>query len=193
MAEVVRGEREKLPGRREKGYGSSAIVGGQRVYLHTGEYPDGRLAEIFIDVAKEGESLHSWTDCFAIAVSLGLQYGVPLEKYVDAFTFIKFDPSGVVTEHDRIRLATSLVDFIFRELGISYLGRDDLGHQDPEAHPSNGPGGGSVDDPDGDVTAPVTAGGPGQGTQSAGAEPRRDPEPARQLEVAGPANTFGYS
>ncbi|MBN9047970.1 MAG: vitamin B12-dependent ribonucleotide reductase [Rhizobiales bacterium] len=123
-------EREKLPSRR-KGYTQKAVVGGHKVYLRTGEYDDGRLGEIFIDMHKEGAALRSFINNFAIAVSLGLQYGVPLDEYVDAFTFTRFEPSGPVQGNDTIKFATSILDYVFRELAVSYLERYDLGHVDP--------------------------------------------------------------
>src|SRR6187397_2055628 len=123
-------EREKLPGRR-KGYTQKASVGGHKVYLRTGEYDDGRLGEIFIDMHKEGAAFRSLMNNFAIAISLGLQYGVPLEEYVDAFTFTRFEPAGLVQGNDTIKNATSILDYIFRELAVSYLGRNDLAHVDP--------------------------------------------------------------
>jgi ribonucleoside-diphosphate reductase alpha chain len=127
---TVTREREKLPGRR-KGYTQKAVVGGHKVYLRTGEYDDGRIGEIFVDMHKEGATLRSLLNNFAIAISLGLQYGVPLEEYVDAFTFTRFEPSGNVQGNDTIKMATSILDYVFRELAISYLGRYDLGHVDP--------------------------------------------------------------
>jgi ribonucleoside-diphosphate reductase alpha chain len=123
-------EREKLPSRR-KSYIQKATVGGHKVYLHTGEYDDGRLGEIFIDMHKEGAAFRSLMNNFAIAISLGLQYGVPLEEYVDAFTFTRFEPAGLVQGNDAIKNATSILDYIFRELAVSYLGRHDLAHVDP--------------------------------------------------------------
>jgi ribonucleoside-diphosphate reductase alpha chain len=122
-------DREKLPHRR-KGYTQKAIVGGHKVYLRTGEYEDGRLGEIFIDMHKEGAAFRSLMNNFAIAVSLGLQYGVPLDEYVEAFTFTRFEPAGFVQGNDSIKNATSILDYIFRELAISYIGRHDLGHVD---------------------------------------------------------------
>ena len=119
--------RETLPNRR-KGYTQKAVVGGHKVYLRTGEYNDGRLGEMFIDMHKEGAAFRSLMNSFAIAVSLGMQYGVPLEEYVDAFIFSRFEPSGMVAGNDHIKMATSIIDYIFRELAISYLGRADLGH-----------------------------------------------------------------
>ncbi|MGA0562463.1 vitamin B12-dependent ribonucleotide reductase [Ancylobacter sp. VNQ12] len=123
-------DREKMPDRR-KGYTQKAVVGGHKVYLRTGEYDDGRLGEIFIDMHKEGAALRSFINNFAISVSLGLQYGVPLEEYVDAFTFTRFEPAGPVQGNDTIKYATSILDYIFRELAVSYLGRSDLGHVEP--------------------------------------------------------------
>jgi ribonucleoside-diphosphate reductase alpha chain len=123
-------ERERMPDRR-KGYTQKAVVGGHKVYLRTGEYDDGRLGEIFIDMHKEGAALRSFINNFAIAVSLGLQYGVPLEEYVDAFTFTRFEPSGPVQGNDSIKYATSILDYVFRELAVSYLERFDLAHVDP--------------------------------------------------------------
>ena len=124
-------ERERLPDRR-KGYTQKAVVGGHKVYLRTGEYQDGRLGEIFIDMHKEGAAFRSLMNNFAIAISLGLQYGVPLEEYVEAFTFVRFEPAGFVQGNDAIKNATSILDYIFRELAISYLGRNDLAHIAPD-------------------------------------------------------------
>ena len=134
-------DREKMPDRR-KGYTQKAIVGGHKVYLRTGEYDDGRLGEIFIDMHKEGAAFRAMMNNFAIAISLGLQYGVPLEEYVEAFTFTRFEPAGFVQGNERIKSATSIIDYVFRELAISYLGRNDLAHVDPaEAGPTTiGPG-----------------------------------------------------
>ncbi len=128
IEKVVR-EREKLPNRR-KGYTQKAVVGGHKVYLRTGEFDDGRLGEIFIDMHKEGAAFRAMMNNFAIAISLGLQYGVPLEEYVEAFTFTKFEPAGMVQGNDAIKNATSILDYVFRELAISYLGRNDLAHVD---------------------------------------------------------------
>jgi ribonucleoside-diphosphate reductase alpha chain len=124
-------EREKLPQRR-KGYTQKAIVGGHKVYLRTGEYDDGRLGEIFIDMHKEGAAFRAMMNNFAIAVSLGLQYGVPLEEYVEAFTFTRFEPAGMVQGNDAIKNATSILDYVFRELAVSYLSRNDLAHVEPQ-------------------------------------------------------------
>ena len=125
-------DRDKLPDRR-KGYTQKAVVGGHKVYLRTGEYEDGRIGEIFIDMHKEGAAFRSLMNNFAIAISLGLQYGVPLEEYVDAFTFTRFEPAGFVQGNDAIKSATSVLDYVFRELAISYLGRTDLAHVTPDA------------------------------------------------------------
>ncbi|MHC5653465.1 vitamin B12-dependent ribonucleotide reductase [Stappia sp. ICDLI1TA098] len=125
-------EREKMPDRR-KGYTQKARVGGHKVYLTTGEYGDGRLGEIFIDMHKEGAAFRSLMNNFAIAISLGLQYGVPLEEYVDAFTFTRFEPAGMVQGNEAIKNATSILDYIFRELAVSYLDRNDLAHVPPES------------------------------------------------------------
>jgi ribonucleoside-diphosphate reductase alpha chain len=119
-----------MPDRR-KGYTQKAVVGGHKVYLRTGEYDDGRLGEIFIDMHKEGAALRSLLNNFAIAVSLGLQYGVPLDEYVDAFTFTRFEPAGPVQGNDSIKYATSILDYVFRELAVSYMERFDLAHVDP--------------------------------------------------------------
>lgn len=129
VTQIIR-ERQKLPGRR-KGYTQKAIVGGHKVYLRTGEYDDGALGEIFIDMHKEGAAFRAMMNNFAIAISLGLQYGVPLEEYVEAFTFTRFEPSGMVEGNDTIRMATSILDYVFRELAISYLGRNELAHVEP--------------------------------------------------------------
>ena len=119
--------RRRMPDRR-KAYIQKATIGENKVYLHIGEYEDGKIGEIFIDTNKEGELVKSMMNNFAIAISLGLQYGVPLEEYVDAFIDTKFEPSGKVNGNDRILSATSILDFIFRELAVSYLGREDLAH-----------------------------------------------------------------
>jgi ribonucleoside-diphosphate reductase alpha chain len=125
-----RAERRRLPGRR-KGYTQKAIVGGHKVYLRTGEYEDGTAGEIFIDMHKEGAAFRSLMNNFAIAISIGLQYGVPLDEFVEAFTFTRFEPSGMVEGNDAIKMSTSVLDYIFRELAISYLARNDLAHAEP--------------------------------------------------------------
>ncbi|HKJ74693.1 MAG TPA: vitamin B12-dependent ribonucleotide reductase, partial [Alphaproteobacteria bacterium] len=122
-----RSRRDRLPQRR-KGYTQKAIVGGHKIYLRTGEYDDGSLGEIFLEMHKEGAAFRSLMNNFAIAISIGLQYGVPLEEFVEAFTFTRFDPSGPVEGNDAIKMATSILDYVFRELAISYLGREDLAH-----------------------------------------------------------------
>jgi ribonucleoside-diphosphate reductase alpha chain len=124
--------RERLPDRRT-GYIQKAAVGGHKVYLHTGEFEDGSLGEIFIDMHKEGAAFRSLMNNFAIAISIGLQYGVPLEEFVEAYTFTRFEPNGPVQGNDRIKFANSILDYIFRELGISYLGWEELAHVDPNS------------------------------------------------------------
>lgn len=123
--------RQRLPYRRS-GYTQKVKIGGQSVYLRTGEYDNGQLGEIFIDMHREGAAFRSLTNCFAIAISLGLQHGVPLEEFVDAFTFTKFEPSGMVAGSPHIKMTTSVIDYIFRELAVTYLGREDLAHVAPE-------------------------------------------------------------
>ncbi len=124
-------ERRRLPDRRA-GYTQKALIGGHKVFLRTGEYEDGDLGEIFIDMHKEGAAFRSLMNCFAISISIGLQHGVPLEKFVNIFTFTRFEPNGMVTGNPHIKMATSVIDYIFRELAISYLGRTDLAHVSPE-------------------------------------------------------------
>ena len=125
-------ERHRLPNRRA-GYTQKAVIAGHNVYLRTGEYDDGNLGEIFLDMAKEGAAFRSMMNCFAIAVSLGLQHGVPLEEYVDAFLFTRFEPNGMVQGNPYIKMTTSIIDYIFRELAITYLGRHDLAQVPPDA------------------------------------------------------------
>lgn len=137
--------RQKLPDRR-KGYIQKASVGGHKVYIHTGEYEDGSLGEIFIDMHKEGAAFRSLMNNFAIAISIGLQYGVPLDEYVEAFIFTRFEPAGPVSGNDKVRSATSILDYIFRELAISYLERADLSNADPEALNADGLGQGEIKD-----------------------------------------------
>ncbi|QQR35154.1 vitamin B12-dependent ribonucleotide reductase [Devosia oryziradicis] len=137
--EVEVRSREKMPDRR-KGYTQKAVVGGHKVYVRTGEYDDGRLGEIFIDMHKEGAAFRAMMNNFAIAISLGLQYGVPLDEYVEAFTFTRFEPAGMVMGNDRIKSATSILDYVFRELAVSYLDRDDLAHVNPDSPTSLGKG-----------------------------------------------------
>ncbi|WP_374301122.1 vitamin B12-dependent ribonucleotide reductase [Paracoccus sp. (in: a-proteobacteria)] len=141
VKEAVRSHREKLPQRR-KGYTQKAVVGGHKVYVRTGEYDDGKLGEIFIDMHKEGAGFRAMMNNFAIAVSVGLQYGVPLEEFVDAFTFTRFEPAGMVQGNDSIKNATSILDYVFRELAVSYLDRTDLAHVKPEGARFDDMGGG---------------------------------------------------
>jgi ribonucleoside-diphosphate reductase alpha chain len=138
--------RRKLPARR-KGYTQKASIGGHKIYLRTGEYEDGTAGEIFIDMHKEGAAFRSMMNNFAIAISIGLQYGVPLEEFVDAFTFTRFEPSGLVEGNEAIKMSTSILDYVFRELAISYLGRHDLAHVDMSDNrpDSIGEGGGSTE------------------------------------------------
>jgi ribonucleoside-diphosphate reductase alpha chain len=130
MVQLIK-QRRTLPHRRN-GYTQKAVVGGHKVYLRTGEYKDGTLGEIFIDMHKEGAAYRSLMNCFAISISLGLQHGVPLEEFVDAFIFTRFEPNGIVTGNDRISMSTSTIDYIFRELAINYLGRNDLAQVTPD-------------------------------------------------------------
>jgi ribonucleoside-diphosphate reductase alpha chain len=145
IVEVGR-SRQRLPDRR-KGYIQKASIGGHKVYLHTGEYDDGELGEIFIDMHKEGAAFRSLMNNFAIAISIGLQYGVPLEEFVEAFVFTRFEPAGPVTGNDSIRSATSILDYVFRELGVSYLDRRDLANQDPAELNADGLGQGASEGP----------------------------------------------
>ncbi len=147
--------RRKLPDRR-KGYIQKASVGGHKVYLHTGEYDDSELGEIFIDMHKEGAAFRSLMNNFAVSISLGLQHGVPLEEFVDAFVFTRFEPAGPVTGNDTVKSATSILDYIFRELGISYLGRDDLGNADPGELNADGLGHGKADAVSGEELQPAS-------------------------------------
>ncbi|MDA8618468.1 ribonucleotide reductase [Candidatus Pelagibacter bacterium] len=133
---VKNNARFKMPDRR-KGYIQKAQIGDHKVYLHTGEYDDGKIGEIFIDTNKEGELVKAMMNNFAIAISLGLQYGVPLEEYVDAFIDTKFEPSGNVIGNDRILSASSILDYVFRELAISYLGKEELAHTPSIANTKN--------------------------------------------------------
>ena len=141
IVKEVRAKREKLMHRR-RGYTQKAVVGGHKIYLRTGEYEDGSLGEIFIDMHKEGSAFRAMMDSFAIAISVGLQYGVPLETFVEAFTFTRFEPAGIVQGNDSIKNATSILDYIFRELAISYLDRTDLAHVEPQGTRFDDLGGG---------------------------------------------------
>ncbi len=150
--------RRILPFRR-RGYTQKAEVGGHKIFLRTGEYADGSLGEIFIDMHKEGALLRTMMNAFAISISMGLQFGVPLERYVKQFVFTRFEPSGPVQGHERIKMATSLLDFIFRDLAITYLGRQDLAHVEPESAVTT-VGGGSAEGArppeEPEVSAPVS-------------------------------------
>jgi ribonucleoside-diphosphate reductase alpha chain len=148
--------RRKLPDRR-KGYIQKAAVGGHKVYLHTGEYDDGELGEIFIDMHKEGAAFRSLMNNFAIALSIGLQYGVPLEEFVEAFVFTRFEPAGPVTGNDSIRSASSILDYIFRELAVSYLDRQDLANADPDELHADSLGHAMSEDAEADEQAPLPA------------------------------------
>ena len=148
----VRAGRERMPQRR-KGYTQKANVGGHKVYLRTGEYEDGRVGEIFVDMHKEGAAFRSLMNNFAIAISIGLQYGVPLEEFVEAYTFTRFEPSGLVEGNDAIKMSTSVLDYIFRELAISYLGRNDLSHVEQADLRPDGVGRGEVQ---GELPSPGT-------------------------------------
>ncbi|HSE04004.1 MAG TPA: vitamin B12-dependent ribonucleotide reductase, partial [Methylomirabilota bacterium] len=155
-------ERHRLPDRRS-GYTQKAVVGGHKVYLRTGEYQDGSVGEIFLDMHKEGAAFRSLMNCFAIAISLGLQHGVPLEEFVDAFVFTRFEPNGMVKGNDRIKMSTSVIDYVFRELAITYLGRTDLSHV-----------------PEEELRADAIGSRPGEGPVAAAAAPTliATPEPA---------------
>jgi ribonucleoside-diphosphate reductase alpha chain len=211
---VQRGERRRLPNRR-KGYTQKAAVGGHKVYLRTGEHEDGKLAEVFIDMHKEGSAFRSLMHNFAIAISIGLQYGVPLEEFVESFTFSRFEPSGIVEGNDAIRMATSILDYIFRELAISYLGRTDLAHAEPgDLLPDTvgkGEAQSSLRDPEGDYRPEVAriiaatsngyvrskftvvAGGAGTTAIAVAAAPDEEDAPAaRRLERIRAARIKGY-
>ncbi|MGH7398012.1 MAG: adenosylcobalamin-dependent ribonucleoside-diphosphate reductase, partial [Candidatus Rokuibacteriota bacterium] len=164
-------ERHRLPDRRS-GYTQKAVVGGHKVYLRTGEYQDGTVGEIFLDMHKEGAAFRSLMNCFAIAISLGLQHGVPLEEFVDAFVFTRFEPNGMVRGNDRIKMSTSVIDYVFRELAITYLGRTDLSHV-----------------PDEDLRADAIGSQPGEGPVAAELVPSPAVIPAPSLTpVARPAS-----
>ena len=139
LSQALISKRTPLPSKRS-GYTQKVKMGGHNIYLRTGEYQDGALGEIFLDINKEGTLLRSMMNCFAVAVSLGLQYGVPLDEFVDVFTFTRFEPNGLVIGHDNIKRATSIIDFIFRDLAINYLGRDDLSHVPTDRTPKSKPG-----------------------------------------------------
>ncbi|WP_126976642.1 vitamin B12-dependent ribonucleotide reductase [Frigidibacter oleivorans] len=177
VKEVVRSHREKLPDRR-KGYTQKAVVGGHKVYLRTGEYRDGSLGEIFIDMHKEGAGFRAMMNNFAIAVSVGLQYGVPLEEFVDAFTFTKFEPAGMVQGNEAVKSATSILDYVFRELAISYLDRTDLAHVAPKGAAFDDLGGGSYEG--------------ATDTRDANVAPVSDTARSKSLEVLKQISSTGY-
>jgi ribonucleoside-diphosphate reductase alpha chain len=148
--------RRRLPDRR-KGYIQKATIGGHKVYLHTGEYDDGEIGEVFIDMHKEGAAFRSLMNNFAIAISIGLQYGVPLDEFVEAFVHTRFEPAGAVTGNDSIRSASSILDYIFRELGVSYLDRQDLANADPEDLHADSIGRGAADTTNAEEPEPLPA------------------------------------
>ena len=160
-------DRHKMPQRR-RGYTQKAIVGGHKVYLRTGEYAEGGLGEIFIDMHKEGAAFRSMLNNFAIAVSIGLQYGVPLDEFVEAFIFTRFDPSGIVEGNETIKMSTSILDYIFRELAISYLGRSDLAHREPDDLMPDANGHGMTDTA---VSAPLQSPAPATALEEAAMSP----------------------
>jgi ribonucleoside-diphosphate reductase alpha chain len=177
------GSRVRLPQKR-RGFTQEARVGGHKVFLRTGEYDDGSLGEIFIDMHKEGAAFRSLMNCFAMAVSVGLQYGVPLETYVEQFTFTRFEPHGVVGGHPNIKFATSIVDYIFRVLGVEYLKRYDFAQVKPEEENP------VIDDPT-QTSFTEAAGVLGAGVASAPAAspPSSAPALARPSAVAAPARS----
>jgi len=171
----IYGERARLPHRR-RGFTQEAKIGSHKIYIRTGEYEDGQLGEIFIDMHKEGAAFRSVMNCLAMSVSLGLQYGVPLAKYVDQFTFTRFEPSGPVIGHPHVKFATSLVDYIFRTLGIEYLKRHDLAHVKPEIEEEGPTGMGVSRDQDPSRNPPP---------QLVGSEARGRPESAMDAQLDG--------
>lgn len=189
VRDIVRSHRERLPSRR-KGYTQKAVVGGHKVYLRTGEYDDGSLGEIFLDMHKEGAGFRAMMNNFAIAVSVGLQYGVPLEEFVDAFTFTRFEPAGMVQGNDSIKNATSILDYVFRELAVSYLDRTDLAHVKPQGARFDDPGGGLNEGQHGDKVEPVPESTSGsfellRQISSSGYLRKRVPQELMALETAG--------
>ena len=132
---LLRGERISLPSRRNS-IAQKARIGGHTVYLHMGMFEDGTLGEIFVNMSKDGAAFRSMMNCFAIAVSIGLQHGVPLDAYVESLVFTKFEPNGTVTGNDQVKMATSIIDYLFREIGITFLGRADLSHLDAPGVPA---------------------------------------------------------
>ncbi|MDR2313555.1 MAG: adenosylcobalamin-dependent ribonucleoside-diphosphate reductase [Spirochaetaceae bacterium] len=182
----IRGLRRPLPNRRS-GYTQKAKIGGHSIFIRTGEYDNGKLGEIFLDMHKEGAAFRSLLNSFAIAVSLGLQYGVPLEEYVDAFTFSRFEPNGIVQGHDYVKMATSVIDYIFRDLAISYLKRTDLGQIKPEDLLSTGTKDETAAEFEGPETKRRKPGGPKRGIEHGtahaaplGGAPKEIPEEAAQ-------------
>ena len=190
---IQRSNRVKMPERR-RGYTQKAIVGGHKVYLRTGEYADGQLGEIFIDMHKEGAGFRAMMNNFAIAISVGLQYGVPLEEFVDAFTFTKFEPAGMVQGNEAIKNATSILDYIFRELAVSYLDRTDLAHVKPQGAAFDDLGGGEAES----AGTAGDGGGPDRGlavlrqVASSGYLRNRMPQGFTGLRVPGPAALGGH-
>jgi ribonucleoside-diphosphate reductase alpha chain len=192
-------DREKLPNRRQ-GYTQKAIVGGHKVYLRTGEFGDGRLGEIFIDMHKEGAAFRAMMNNFAIAISLGLQYGVPLEEYVEAFTFTKFEPAGMVVGNDAIKNATSILDYVFRELAVSYLSRHDLAHVDQSDFSNTSLGRGIEEGKTNLLSTGWTRGhkptivkGPGAGSEAKGFAGNTDLPPVRSAPTALGSNAHAVS
>ncbi len=188
-------ERHRLPDRRT-GYTQKAAVGGHKIYLRTGEYEDGSLGEIFLDMHKEGAAFRSLMNCFAIAISLGLQHGVPLEEFVDAFVFTRFEPNGMVKGNDRIKMATSVIDYVFRELAITYLGRTDLSHVPDDDLRSDAmgtkPGQGPIAEPD-NASAPLRAiAAPATGRAIAPLKGGSGPAERKLLSAAEIARLKGY-
>jgi ribonucleoside-diphosphate reductase alpha chain len=193
--------RQRLPYRRS-GYTQKVKIGGQSVYLRTGEYDNGQIGEIFVDMHREGAAFRSLMNCFAIAISLGLQHGVPLEEFVDAFVFTKFEPSGMVNGSPHVKMSTSVIDYIFRELAVTYLGREDLAHvpagdimkrklrpSDDDDLSGSGAGKGTAATPESQpVTADPVATGTGTGGQKLAAgedKPQSDYDRAKQLGYTG--------
>jgi ribonucleoside-diphosphate reductase alpha chain len=188
--------RYRLPQRR-RGFTQEARIGGHKVFLRTGEFDDGQLGEIFIDMHKEGASFRSLMNCFAIAVSMGLQHGVPLEEFVDQFTFTRFEPQGNVEGHPNVKMATSIVDYIFRSLGVEYLRRYDLAHVPPEDAQATA-GDAVSDEHDTNVQPELPLGGPVAPREkdtfvAVGATPAPAPAPAVAKASAKPAGTNGYN
>jgi ribonucleoside-diphosphate reductase alpha chain len=164
-----------MPAKR-RGFTQEARVGGHKIYLRTGEYEDGKLGEIFIDMHKEGAAFRGIMNCFAIAISKGLQYGVPLEEFVETFTFTRFAPQGQVQGHPNIKIATSVLDYVFRVLGLEYEGRTDLVHVKPSELGDLDPGEGGLRD------ASLSSSAPAKQATSSAASAQPSPAPARPVE-----------